>query len=318
VLLNRGESFDSVDIQHDETDYQIGAYGTGAKPIVAGVQVGDGLWDGTIGQHSERVAVYDVDLGSAGLGFPVSGEHITYLRVDAGYLESGAIGWFLDHLPGGWAQSDYYMPRYMFFVDGDVQGGSQGSGFHLLQSGFMGNAIHADGGVWHAMRTWVLGRTYISDSIIGRTSSGGQHSLKIHAGGVTLCDWSARVVGAVTQECASRKVVVARNQIGDATSSSDWIVGVQPQNSLDFADEGVEDLIMEDTVYVRGTQVQLDLRFVGRRLTSRGESVSGGGAVQAAAGDCGPYQAATPPLPAEWCGPTYIDDGAPPQPSYPQ
>lgn len=318
VLLHRGESFGSVNVQHDEVDFQIGAYGTGAKPIVTGLAISDENWDGTIGQHNERFAVYDIDRGTGGITFPTAGEHMTYLRVEAGNLASGPIGWYLDNLPSGWAQSDFYMPRYMFFVDGDVQGGSSGSGFHLIQSGFMGNVIHADGGVWHAMRTWVLGRTYIADSIIGRTSSGGQHSLKTHAGGITLCDWSARVVGAVTQECASRKMVIARNQIGDATSTSDWIVGLQPQNSLDFADEGVEDAIMEDTVYVRGTQVQLDLRFVGRRLTSRGESVSGGGTVQAAAGACGPYQAATPPLPAEWCGPTYIDDGAPPQPAYPQ
>jgi hypothetical protein len=95
---------------------------------------------------------------------------------------------------------------------------------------------------------------------------------------------------------ASSQIVVASNLFGNAADNNDWTIGLSPQN--DQSAEGIEDAIVGNNRFVRGIKTSTDVIFGGRRLTTRGNTVVGGGALLQGVG----HDSA---LPAAWKCPYY-------------
>ena len=70
---------------------------------------------------------------------------------------------------------------------------------------------------------------------------------------------------------------MSNNIIGSPTYPGSFLSGFTPQNADADTVEGLEDCIAENNVYVRGPYTSSELQVRGRRITTRGNTVQGGG-----------------------------------------
>ncbi|MEY4562744.1 MAG: hypothetical protein RLZZ618_2021 [Pseudomonadota bacterium] len=305
VLLHTGETFGPIDIQDGNNSVQVSSYGSGAKPSVASAAVGN--WrpgsaafatdisvmnlDVKNGMHQtmgSRVLFYrnDVHTSGAGLSMSLGGEDYWY-RVDP-YRTV--------------AQSAFYNAREIFFVENNaLNTDTTSASYGIFGSGsrvaLLGNTLGWQ--KYHSIRMTSLHRGVVAhNEAQGVSSEGIYHAIKIHSGG--LNPYTDAFINNSSGEggWASNQIVVANNLIGNASANNGWTAAICSQNP-EYA-EGVENVIVEDNRFVHGTGTSTDLVFGGRRLTSRGNTVTNGtrlitGAVHDRA------------LPAEWKGPHYFE-----------
>jgi hypothetical protein len=144
-----------------------------------------------------------------------------------------------------------------------------------------------------------LGQAYKTivahNRLAGHSNDQMRHGLKLHAQG--LAANSIDVPSGQTFNQRSAEIIVANNSVGATDNIQNWLVTVSPQN--DQYAEGIEHAIVEDNRFTRGQYHSLDIYFVGRDMTDRGNfnvttnatttfTSSGTGAV-----------------PADWQGPYY-------------
>jgi len=308
VLLRRGESFPTINVRHQDDDVQVGAFGTGAKPRVASVQIGAGR--ATTANFPDEVTIMDLDVAN---GIEQTGPTSRLLLLrndldDPGARNEISFGAAL----GYWAESDpyrvvptsaFYHPREIFIVENRVIGSTSSNAATVVnlygggsRMAILGNDMGQS--AQHTVRLYAAHKTVIAHNALrGRSADGVRHALKLHSGGLgSYADSFAVSRGTwVTQQ-----VAIANNLFGDPQDNNSWNVAIRPQNA--GSGEGIEDVIVENNRFHRGPNTNTDVLIVGRRLGARGNTRATGGTGLNISTD----SSTSYPLPGQWVGPYYI------------
>ncbi len=293
ILLKRGDTFGMVQPSTTDSSFQIGAYGTGAKPTVtgfySGMVGGSAAWANDFTVMELNIAGSSV--GASNVNIEATGSRILLYRNDIKTPGQGAamvnIGTAADyyHTNGsGPVTGAIYFPREIFIVENDIQGIVSAMPTPNLvvmgsfqRSAIMGNTI--DRASQHSLRIWAANKLVISHNLIGGNhhtdlgSVGIRGAVKIHSAGTTPMG-STIAAGRLP---ATSQVIMANNTIGSSTYPGSFLSGFSPQNADLTTVEGLEDCIAESNRYVRGPSSVSELQLRGRRLTARGNTMEGGG-----------------------------------------
>ena len=304
VLLHRGESFGDIGIQDGNSAVQVGAYGTGAKPIVA--SVGVGTWRPSSTAFASDITVMDLE-SKNGMQQSI-GNRVLFLRNKVRTTGNGLSMTFgqLDYWYRGdsyrvVSQSAFYNAREIFFVENDaVNANNSDASYGVWGDGsrvaLLGNRYGNQ--TMHSVRISACNKCVIEhNEVQGISSDGIRHALKLHGMGLNAyADGSINDTSGVGG-WASSQVVIANNLFGNASDNNAWTVATSPQN--DQYAEGVEKLIIEGNRFVRGKSTSTDAVAGGRMIATRGNSVVSGAAVTTGIGHDGA-------LPTAWKGPYYF------------
>jgi len=313
VLLRRGESFPAVQVRNTDDDVQVAAFGTGAKPRIARVQIGDGR--PTTANFPDEITIMDMDV-AAGIQQIASASRLLLLRNDLDDPATTAlnqidIGAALHY----WAVSDpwrviptsaFHQPREIFVVENRVIGssasGTATSGnFYGTASrlALLGNEMGRAG--QHTVRLFNAHKTVLAhNNLKGISTGGAQHPLKIHSGGLGEYHDNFATSG---QSWRASHIVIADNIMSDPADNNYQTLTVRPQNAGENSGEGIEDVIIESNRFHRGPNTNGDIIIVGRRMTTRGNTRFTGGAATVSIEGTSP--STYPNLPADWRGPYY-------------
>ena len=302
VLLHRGESFGAISLQDGNSGVQVGAYGTGAKPVVDSVGVGN--WRPATAAFANDISVMDLSVKN-GMGQSI-GQRVLFYRNDV-KVTGGGIQMTLggeDYWRNGDPyrtvdQSAFYNTREIFYVENSgintdtssAQYGIYGSGSRVA---LLGNRFGSQ--QYHSARLTALNRGVIAHNELQGISGGGiYHALKVHSDGLNA--YSDGLIGGPSGTgWASGQIVISSNLIGNANDNNSWTAAICPQN--DQAAEGIENTIVENNRFVRGKSTVTDLILGGRKLTYRGNAVTNGAALSEGTGHTGALSSA-------WVGPYY-------------
>ena len=286
VLLHRGESFGSISPLNTDSGFQVGAYGTGADPIVT--SVGTGMVSG-VSSWTNDWTIMDIDAGNVSISattyrflmYRCTADTVNGVSiVDIG----SAVGYYYANVSGA---ETIPWPREIFLVDNTLTGVVNATNEpavvlmgSFLKSGIMGNSINL--ATEHTTRIWSASKTFIGHNDLGGVHYDGgappgiRHAFKMHSGGVQ--DYGTIFSDSPTP--ATSKVVIAYNHLGDSAYNGSWISQVSPQNTLET--EGIEDVLIVGNAFERGPYTSSDMQLRGRRMTWRGNTVVGGGSVNIA------------------------------------
>jgi hypothetical protein len=292
VLLRRGETFASVNLRNTDNNFQIGAFGTGNKPTIGGLNAG---MVGGVAQWVSDFTVMDLNIGSGTVNIDATTTRFLLYRNDvktpgttASMVNIGTAATYYQSYGSGSVPSQMPWPREVFLVENDIQGVvSSASRPNVVVMGFfyksalLGNTI--DKATEHSLRIWAAGKTQISHNTIGGnhyapTLPGIRGAVKIHSGGTQA--FTPLIAGSAKP--ATSQVVMSNNIIGSSTYPGSFLSGMGPQNADPSTVEGLEDCIAENNVYVRGPYTSSELQVRGKRMSSRGNTVQGGGAARVA------------------------------------
>jgi PKD domain len=297
VLFRRGQDFTSlgsISIQDGNTGVQVGAFGTGAKPIVHSVGVGD--WRPSTANFANDVTVMDLQTRGAMNGG--IGQRFLFYRNDLSNPRDAQSGMYFgdeyftyDDPYRSVPTSSFYISRELFYVENTLTGSfaananAYGLGAKMI---WLGNDMGTS--KMHNLRIVRTYKTLIAHNRLrGISSDGIRHSLKIHGGGLTDYADSA----AAGRNWSSRYGVVVNNEFGSSADNNQWTVAITPQNGLSA--EGVQDFVIANNKFIRGTRTATDLVLAGRRLTYRSNTYLGGAISSGQGHDTA--------LPADWKGP---------------
>lgn len=281
VLFRRGDTFSaSSSGLIDQTGPGIvGAYGSGAKPVINGsgttppLRLGSGStvysdWrfmdlsiNGQNGQAGENVGI------STGGPF----NRVTILRVDVAGTSSGfaASHWILS--PGQqsydqWAIHDstasgvpncnwtgHYICNWRIYVVGtrwSIQG-------NLLDN--LGNPSTLYAGGSHVIRSEMLQNSVISNNSL-KGAGDFQLDIKLHA-----WLWGGGGGGNATSGTYTEKILIADNRIEGGANP--WMISLGPQN--DESDERVRDVIVERNWFTSNSQTQMHMHVNSSATTIR-------------------------------------------------
>lgn len=300
-MLARGESHGALSIPGGVTGTQVMAGGSGAKPIVSTIKVGDEIVPaGTL--FPEDVTIE---------GLRCTGEIIqtAYARrlllkdIDQpnhSTIALGAAGNYWSENTGGRYGPSLPHLREIFVVGCYSRGTNTTFGFtgDLVQSAMLGCDFM--GSQQHTTRVWRAYQAVISHNALrGVSPAGSVHALKMHSSGV-----DSFVLGSTYGDgntWATRYVVAYKNLFSDAADNNSFAAVFGPQNAESA--EPLEDVIAEANVFARGPAWASDLQLSGRRMTAIGNTqLVGGGA--AAVDAPGLHSGG---LPVGWTGPYFTD-----------
>lgn len=285
-LLRRGESFGFVQPQMTDSAFQVGAYGEGAKPNVQGV----GTFKPVVGtdQFARDWTVMDLNIGARAVRIDASTNRFLLLRNDITAPPSSAQGAMVDI---GTAAAYYQAnghpnlqwPRENFIVANTVRGAVNRNANNvvlmgwLFESAVMGNTM--DSAFQHTMRIWAAKDAVIAHNALGGThvpegnGPGIRHALKLHSSGQQ--PYTQAISGSPLP--ATSRVVIANNRLGSTSFPGSWLTGIGPQNADAGTLEGLEDIVAENNVFVRGPRTVSEIQMRGRRMTARGNTRADGG-----------------------------------------
>jgi hypothetical protein len=287
VLLRRGDTFPSISLRNTDTNFQIGAFGTGAKPIVGGVSAG---MVGGVASWVNDFTVMDLNIGSGTVNIDATATRFLLYRNDiktpgstSAMVNIGTAATYYQANGSGSVPSSMPWPREVFLVENDIQGVVSSTARpnlvvmgHFYKSALMGNII--DRATEHSLRIWAASKTLISHNLIGgnhyaASLPGIRGAVKIHSGGTQ--PFTPLIAGSATP--ATSQVIMSNNVIGSTTYPGSFLSGFGPQNADAGTVEGLEDCIAENNTYVRGAYTSSELQIRGRRMSARGNTVRGGG-----------------------------------------
>ena len=305
VLLRRGESFGAVAIRYHEDNVMVSTFGSGAKPRVQSVEIGGGPIP-VAGVFPDEITVMDLDIAN-GIGHTASGSRYLLYRNDliqpGGYNAitlGGALQYAVEN--SGLPASSFYIPREMFVVENRLVGATTVTGTPFLsfqatasRLALLGNDMGK--AEQHTVRLFAAHKSVIAHNALrGQSSDGIRQSLKMHSGGLLPY---ADSMGATMGAWATSQVVIANNLFGDPNDNNAWTAAAGPQNGTSA--EGIEDVIVENNRYYRGPNTNTEMVLVGRRMTTRGNARTDGGAL-----NINNASNITFNLPAAWQGPYWI------------
>lgn len=298
ILLRRGETFGDVWIQVDNANVQVGAYGTGALPIVNSVGVGN--WRPANANFANDVTVMDL---AVVLGANASvGRRFFFYRLDMtsasnehGIYIGGTKNWAEnDTLPGRVPMSEFYYASEVFVIENKVVGSFTDGGYNYYGDGSKVAVLGNTGNTskFHTARFVKLRKAILAhNDFKGINSDGVYHDLKIHSGGMT-----PYTDAYVDDAWYSEQIVIQNNRFGSTEDNNQWLVAICPQN--DQSAEGIQDVLIQSNTFTRNSRTVQDLTLAGRRLTYRGNIIQGGGSLTEGVG----HDAS---LPMDWKGPYY-------------
>lgn len=286
VLLRRGETFGRIEPRSSDSNFQIGAFGPGAKPVAGPVYTGARRG---VAEWAHDFTVMDLDV-VGGVSIEATTHRALFYRND---IKTGpnavamvnigtAATYYHDHEPPAVARVLPW-PREVFVVENDIRGKVDAKGAPnvvvmgwLFHSALLGNTI--DFATEHTLRVWAAGKSVIAHNHLGGNHHapnppGMRHALKLHADGT---DEITPLV-ATSRRPRTSRVVIADNLIGSRTYPGSWLTAFAPQNSDRGTVEALEDCIVENNVFIRGPHTNAEVQLRGRRLTARGNTVRGGG-----------------------------------------
>jgi hypothetical protein len=305
VLLRRGESFGSISIAHGSQNVQIGAFGTGAKPRVSSVVVG--VLAPPSSAFPRDISVMDLNILNRFEQMVTMSRLLLYrntFEVPTGeppvsqIIIASALSYIVDNhtLP----RDQYFQPRELFIVENELRGSTLSPFMNMSGLGsrfvIMGNDMGT--AQQHTVRIFAMHKGYIAHNALrGQSSDGIRVALKLHSGGLGDYNDNYGISGSVW---ASRQIVIANNRLGDSADNNSFTGGAGPQNNGPNSAEGLEDVVLENNVFYRGTNTNTEFILMGRRLTSRGNTRADGGTV-----NINQYNNSYQLLPPEWVGPFY-------------
>jgi hypothetical protein len=301
VLLRRGQSFGAITLPLTADAVQIGAYGSGEKPVVQSVTIG--AQRPLVADWPDEITVMDLKV-TGGILQEGGATRLLFLRLTMDgpapannriHLSRAVSYWAFDDANRKVAQDQFQVPREIFVVDNRIIGNTSTADSPLHNVTMSGSRMAVMGNelsqAWeHNIRLYTAHKVFIGHNAVrGRSSDGGRHSLKIHSAGTGA--YSDRLIDARNR--ASSRIVIADNLFGDPADNNAWTVAVRPQS--ESYGEGIEDVVIENNRFIRGTRTSSDIVLVGRRMTVRGNGAA------SVLRHSGSY-----PLPAGWIGPYWI------------
>lgn len=306
VLLRRGESFGIVSINRNNDGILVGAFGSGAKPIVQSVIINSGKLND---KSADDVTIMDLDISD---GIQHSGSGSRYLLYRNALTRPGGnnsidIGGALDYIGEHHPKIPLYVPREIFVIDNIVTGqinNAQKPFMNLLGAGayfaVMGNDMSR--AQEHTVRLFALYKSVIAHNALrgfsySDTGEGSIRSvLKIHSGGLLpyADNWYD-----TKGKWATSQLVIADNLLGDAENASQFTSALASENLDPGTMQGIEDAIIERNKFVRGPYTNTEMFIIGRRITTRQNVRVDGGVPNLSIGT------KAPSLPDEWYGPFY-------------
>ena len=287
VLLRRGESFGTIAPRNTDAGFQVGAFGTGSKPNVAGVYTGMSYG---VAEWANDWTIMDLNIGSGAVNVDATTKRFLLYRNDIVVPSGGqsqvnigtASGYYQSHNTGS-VPGSMYWPREVFLVENNIQGAVNSTATpnlvvmgYFLKSALLGNTM--DRATEHTLRVWAASKLVIAHNVMGgnhyaASAPGIRAALKIHSSGLqTFTD----LISTSTTP-ASSQVIIANNTIGSPTFPGSWLSGLGPQNADAGTLEGMEDFIAENNLFVRGPYSSSEIQWRGRRMTKRGNTLQGGG-----------------------------------------
>jgi len=278
VLLRAGEKFGDISVLDGNASVQIGAYGVGAKPVVASVGIGN--WQPQTAAFPTDITVMDLNVSnqiSQSLG-----SRVLVLRNDVHLTpNSGGIAltmgeldyWYRGDPNRKVAQSAFYNAHEIFFVENNALGADTKTGM----AGFWGDGsrIALLGNRFgryqqHSARFSALHKSVLAhNEFQGISADGMRVALKLHSMGDTrtytdgwINDTSGR------GGWLSEQIVIANNVFGNPADNNVWTVAIGPQNAT--VEECVRDVIVENNKFLRGPKTATDLVMTGKSFTLRG------------------------------------------------
>lgn len=301
-LLRAGQDFSSLGTvnlgrtyQAGLSDTQIGAFGSGAKPIVQAVNVHAG---DSPSSWPARIVVSD--LAPTEIMHYYSGSDLLLFRNSLTRGGSITLAHAFEYMLGSSSQSGWQVPQRLFVVENEVRGNGQtstvtGEGSRLA---FMGNLIERTD--QHNLRLWQGQKVFVAHNRLnGIAQDPYRVVFKMHSAGI-----AANLVSLTTPQQFSQRsseVIFANNQAGSSNNNGQWIVAVCPQNGESA--EGVERAILEDNTFYVGSNFVTDIAWGGRNLTERGNRNTSNSAVRITVGHADS-------LPADWRGPYYANQAS--------
>jgi hypothetical protein len=306
VLLGRGEAFGKVSIPHGSENVQVGAFGVGAAPQV------DSIFVGGINPSSSAfprdITVMDLAVKQRFEQFVTMSRLLLYrntFEVPTGEFYpaqinlASALAYIVEHHK--LAANQYFQPRELFVVENRVRGSAANPMMNMAGEGSRFVILGNDMGTakQHTVRIWGMHKGFIAHNALrGRSSDGIRVALKVHSGGLGDYNDDYAISGSTW---ASRQIVIANNRLGDASDNNSFTGGASPQNNTDSSREGLEDVILENNVFVRGPKTNTEFILMGRRMTSRGNLRADGGKP-----NINQFDNSYRLLPPEWVGPFYF------------
>lgn len=306
-LIKRGQTISGFTVPRTVSGVRIGAYGSGAKPIVSGQININGTGRPTTAQWSEDIVLADLN-PQEGIYHNQCGRNVLLLRCDmaqlsetSGYgaeanntVEVGSALGFYAGINGGDSgrvldTTDFYIPQYIFVVDCYQRGDyttprDQQAGTGLYPNnclvgtadGFVSMGNDFLGAREHVHRLYLCRKSIIQhNKLQDRSVDGIRHAIKLHSGGLGAWTVGATLENTTGAAWVSYKNVIRDNSIGDASSANSFTVAIQPQNTIEV--EGVEDTILEDNTFVNSATKLIDIQAgPARRTTTRGNTLTGG------------------------------------------
>lgn len=273
-LLHAGQDFTvlgAIEIRQ-RVDIQVGAFGSGADPIVSSVSVETGNPNSTGTTWAERLTFADLDV-TGRLQSGNSHLDVLVLRctIGDGIELGGTIGFYYENPGAGGAaiQNALKRLRNTFIVESDVSGGeimavtAWGRGVALL-----GNTMH-DPSVEHVLRVWQAYKSVFTHNHFSGAHSG-RHHFKMHSSGAE--DWDDDVVDA--EQPATNYVVIADNIVGTGDNDFPFAAGPQNETVSEPPDEGVERVLYERNTFE--VDYPTEIHMGGRLMYERANTVDGG------------------------------------------
>ena len=278
VLLHAGESFGAISLLDGNSNVQVGSYGTGPKPIVASVGIGN--WRPTTPAFPTDITVMDLDVSNQIA--QSLGQRVLVMRNDVHLTpNSGGIPlsmgladyWYRGDPHRTVAQSAFYNAREIFFVANNALGTNTATGI----AGFSGDGSRVAmlGNRFgkyqqHSVRIGALYKGVLAhNEFQGISADGSRHALKLHSQGPTMTysdGWINDTSG--RNGWISEQIVIANNVFGNAADNNAWTVEISAQN--DTVEECIRDVIVENNKFIRGSKTSTDLVLTGKNITVRG------------------------------------------------
>ena len=314
-LLKAGDNFSSLGqiFLRDVSDFQIGSFGSGAKPVVASVFIT--MHENNAPNPPQRGVVRDLQVLS--IYQQMIFHHLllyrnTLVGNGAGISNAGAIEWYPINKRGTSSLTDWEWCKGYFIVENQVDMNNVYTGpRNPIQGGakwFVALGNHSTDANEHTLRAFYSYKSVFGhNELTGMNSTGGRHALKMHAKGVA--QWNDRLFPSGTtslNEPRSRYLRVHNNTLGNANSLNAWTLQVAPQDDgRSGTVEGMQDVVVESNRFVLSPNSTLsDMQTLGSRITERGNTRSRG--VMTTSSYPSNY-----PNDASWHGPYYINDAVP-------
>lgn len=292
-LLHRGQDFTSLgQLNFSQSggnglqDAQLGAYGSGAKPLVGDVQLGSDSPRG-IANWTTRVVVMDLD--ATEINSLVGEFDLLVYRNDLNRGSGTGRGnihtavnfhWYASGGNGGESNGlTWANPDKVFLVDNDVdaQGGDAmtGNGHRFALLGNRSNDTEQ-----HNMRLWQAYKGLAANNFlpgrIGGGSDNGRHLLKFHSAGMVDTRTGTWTVPAASDAEKTAMAQWSRNIFGESgVGNSQFTTSIGPQNSE--SNEWVDKAIIEENTFVELSAHIADFTRYGSNISTRGNVMSGGG-----------------------------------------